>query len=87
MNENVKDVRPLRDDRIFFLPGDLVTMRKGVPNAPVMVVKGKETKMVRADSNGERDPKEYFKGIRCFWFSTTGELQEAVFNTKDLKKL
>jgi hypothetical protein len=24
------------------------------------------------------------KGIRCRWFTTTGELQESIFNTKDL---
>lgn len=82
---NEKDVRPLEDNKIFFLPGEMVTLKKEVPNVPIMIVKGKETKMVRAVADA--NPKEYFKGIKCFWFNTLGELQEAIFNTKDLKKV
>lgn len=83
---NEKDVKPLEDNKIFFLPGEKVTLKRDVPHAPIMIVKGKETKMVRAN-DGSKDPKEYFKGIKCFWFNTLGELQEAIFNTKDLKKV
>jgi hypothetical protein len=27
------------------------------------------------------------KGIKCRWFTTDGQLQEAIYNTKDLIKL
>jgi hypothetical protein len=30
---------------------------------------------------------DFFQGILCRWFTTTGELQEAIYNTKDLIKL
>lgn len=72
------------EERIYFLPGEVVTIKQDLPNKPRMVVKGKDTKMVRSS---DKEPKDYFKGIKCFWFSGNGELQEAVFNTKDLIKI
>ncbi|MGM9532177.1 hypothetical protein [Intestinibacter sp.] len=45
--------------------------------APVMLVIRKENSLFK-DS-----PK--LKGLRCRWFTTSGLLQEAVFNTMDLK--
>ena len=50
-----------------------------------MIVFKKETMTFRPSKDEKKD--EYFKGIRCRWFSTRGELQEAIFNTKDLIKL
>ena len=45
--------------------------------------------VVRKESTIFRD--EYknnnLKGIRCRWFTTANELQEAVWNTKDLIKI
>jgi uncharacterized protein YodC (DUF2158 family) len=67
-------------EKIFFLPGDLVTIKQPLPNKPVMLVKGKETKLVR-----KQDDASHLKGIRCQWFTSNGELQEAVFSTKDLE--
>ena len=60
----------------MFLPGDLVTLRQELPNKPVMIVVRKESTIFR-DEN---------KTIRCRWFTTQNELQEAVWNTKDLIK-
>jgi uncharacterized protein YodC (DUF2158 family) len=28
--------------------------------------------------------EDFLIGIKCRWFTETGELQEAIFNTKDL---
>lgn len=44
-----------------------------------MLVIRKETSMFR------KEGEEILKGIRCRWFTTSGQLQEAVWNTKDLE--
>lgn len=69
------------EERIFFNPGDLVTLNKDVPNKPVMMVIKKETSMFKNQTNKDN----ILKGIKCRWFTTSGEMQEAVFNTKDLQ--
>lgn len=71
------------DVKQFFLPGDTVTLRQGLPNKPTMLVVKKVTKTIRT----EHLKGDFFQGILCRWFTTTGQLQEAVFNTKDLLKL
>lgn len=68
------------DDRIYFSPGDIVTLNKDLPNKPIMMVVKKETSMFKNQSNKDN----ILKGIKCRWFTTSGEMQEAVFNTKDL---
>lgn len=68
------------DEKVYFVPGELVTIRQELPNKPVMLVVRKET------STFKNDNPDYFKGIRCRWFTTNHVLQEAVFNTKDLIK-
>lgn len=74
------------NDKIYFLPGDLVTLKQELPNKPIMLVVKKETLTFRPDKDKE-EKEDFFKGIRCRWFTTTQELQESVFNTKDLIKL
>ena len=70
------------EDKMMFFPGDLVTLRKELPNKPVMVVVRKESTIFR-----DENKTNSLKGIRCRWFTTTNELQEAVWNTKDLIKV
>ena len=71
-------------DKIFFMPGDVVTLKQNIPNKPTMLVLKKETYIFK----NKTDNKEpILKGIKCRWFTSTGELQEAVFNTKDLVKI
>lgn len=72
------------DDKIYFLPGDVVTLKQDLPNKPVMIVVKKETLTIKPK---EGIKEEYLKGIRCRWFSTDNQLQEAVWNTKDLTKV
>ena len=70
------------ETKVFFLPGDVVTIKQALPNKPTMLVVRKVKKTVRI-----KDTKnDYLQGILCRWFTSTGELQEAIFNTKDLKK-
>ena len=70
------------EDKTLFFPGDLVTLRQELPNKPVMVVVRKESTIFRDENKNNN-----LKGIRCRWFTTTNELQEAVWNTKDLIKI
>ena len=73
----------ISDMKQFFLPGDVVTIRQDIPNKPTMIVVGKVTKSIKI---GEHK-NDFFQGIKCRWFTTSGKLQEAIFNTKDLQKL
>ena len=70
----------MEDDKIYFMPGDMVTIRQDLPNKPTMLVIRKETANFKSDDN-------FLIGIRCRWFTNDGYLQEAVFNTKDIIKL
>lgn len=69
------------DNKIFFMPGDLVTLKQDIPNKPVMLVVRKETSIFKKENE-----EALLKGIRCRWFTNDKKLQEAVFNTKDLIK-
>lgn len=73
------------DDRIFFKAGDIVTLKQDVPNKPIMMVVCKVTSLFKHDKT--KDKNHILLGIKCRWFTSTGELQEAVFNTKDLLKI
>lgn len=72
------------ENKIYFLPGDVVTLKQDIPHKPRMYVVKKETLTIRP--NKEDVKEDYFIGIRCRWFTTEGTLVEAVFNTKDLHK-
>ena len=67
------------NEKVYFLPGDLVTLKKGIDYKPTMIVVKKVTKYVKDNP--------YFQGILCRWFTTEGLLQETIWNTKDLQKL
>ena len=73
------------EEKVFFMPGDIVVLRQDIPNKPTMLVVKKETMTIKLDKSSETE--DYFKGIRCRWFTKDGLLQESVFNTKDLIKL
>ena len=46
------------EEKIFFMPGDLVTLKQDLPNKPVMLVVKKETKTMRPQNL--QDGVEYF---------------------------
>lgn len=77
----------MEEDKTYFLPGQIVKLRQNIPNKPVMLVIKKETSVFKHDSKRLNDEKPILIGIRCRWFTTTGELQEATFSTKDLIKV
>lgn len=70
------------EEKVYFLPGDVVTVRQ-LSNSPEMLVVKKSTKRIIGRDNQKSD---YFQGMLCRWFTLDGVLQEAVFNTKDLEK-
>ena len=69
------------EENIFYKPGDIVQIKQDIPNKPLMILVKKETSLFK---NNMEDKKNVLKGIRCRWFTTTGQLQETVWNTKDL---
>lgn len=66
------------EEKIYFTAGDIVTLNKDIPNKPIMIVVKKESSMFK------HDKEVPLRGIRCRWFTTSGEMQESIFNTKDL---
>ena len=70
------------EDKVYFLPGMLVTLKQDIPNKPIMLVVKKETVIFKHNNNNDND--SILKGIKCRWFTSNLELQEAIFNTKDL---
>ena len=72
----------MMDEKIYFVPGQIVTLRQDIPNKPKMLVYRVERSIIKS-----KDGKDYLRGIKTRWFSTDGKLQEAVFSTKDLIKL
>ena len=73
------------NEKVYFLPGDIVQLKQQVPNKPTMIVVQKKTKTIRPSK--EEDKKDFFQGMLCMWFTTTGELLEHIFSTKDLVKI
>lgn len=71
------------EDKIYFMPGDTVTLKQDIPNRPTMLV----IKAVTSIFKNKVDKRDVLKGIRCRWFTSDGTMQEAIFNTKDLLKL
>lgn len=72
------------EEKVFFQAGDVVTIKQNIRNKPEMVIVQKKTLTIKPKDG---DVSNFFKGFVCRWFTSTGELQEALFNTKDLIKL
>jgi len=41
------------EDKVYFVPGELVTVRQELPNKPIMLVIGKETMAFRMSDKSE----------------------------------
>lgn len=75
----------MEESNIYFNPGQIVQLKQDVPNKPIMIVVRKETSLFK--HNRKEDKRPILIGIRCRWFTTSGAMQEAIFNTKDLELL
>ena len=71
------------EEKIYFMPGDVVTLKQDIPNKPTMLVLKKETLVIKHQDNKE----PILRGIKCRWINVNGSLEEAIFNTKDLQKI
>jgi len=71
----------MEDNKVYFKPGQLVRLNKGLPNAPIMMV----SKIEKLKVTSTRD--NLFLGVSCIWFSNDGRLQEHRFNSKDLEQV
>ena len=69
----------MMDEKIYFVPGQRVTLRQDIPNKPIMLVHRVERSIIRNE-----DKNALLKGVKVRWFTENGFLQEAVFSTKDL---
>jgi uncharacterized protein YodC (DUF2158 family) len=59
------------EEKVFFMPGDVVTLKQDIPNKPTMLVLKKESYIFKnKDSNKEPS----LKGIKCRWFTDNGIL-------------
>ena len=58
------------EEKIYFLPGDIVTLKQDIPNKPTMLV----IKVVTSIFKNKLDKKDILKGILCRWFTTNGTL-------------
>lgn len=68
------------EEKVYLKPGDVVRLRQHeLMHSPAMLVLRKENTLFK-----DNQP---LKGIRCRWFTDSGLMQEAVFNTKDLIKV
>lgn len=78
----------MENDKVFFIPGDLVRLNKDLDNKPdKMLVIKKKTLTVKTGDYLNETKSEYFQGILCGWFDANQNYQEHVFNTKDLIKI
>lgn len=68
------------EEKVYFVPGDVVTLKQDIPNKPVMVVSKIDKNLYKLKDN----QISTLKGIGCFWFTSDGTFQENLFSTKDL---
>jgi len=68
------------EEKVYFVPGDVVTLRQDIPNRPIMVVSKIDKNLYKLKDNSIST----LKGISCFWFTSEGAFQENLFSTKDL---
>ena len=67
---------------LYYSPGDRVTVRHDIPNKMTGWIVEKVNKNIK---NVEGGYDNLFVGMKVRWFDKNGDLQEAIFSTKDLQ--
>ena len=49
-------------NKVYFMPGDVVTLKQDIPNKPIMIVVKKKTLTIKPK---EGDITDFFQGILC----------------------
>ena len=70
----------MTEEKVYFTPGDEVSIKQDVPNKPRMVVASVDKALMRTTAGS----KSTLFGVTCFWFDKNQVLREYRFNTKDL---
>ena len=68
-------------EKVFYSPGDIVSLKHDIKNKPDMIVVKKEIYYLRT---GDENKSDSLRGIRCMWFTDNMDIREHVFSTKDL---
>ena len=71
----------MEEEKIYFVPGMLVTLRQDLPNKPIMLVVRKKTMIIKGED------EKFLQGIICRWFTADQHMGEGLFSTKDLIKV
>lgn len=71
------------ESKVYFQPGDCVTISKKLDNRPVMMVLKKKTFTIK-EPNMEG---KMLIGIECGWFNKNQDFCTATFSTKDLVRV
>ena len=82
----------IMSDKIFYHAGEVVRIKQDI-HKPEMVVKGIKKTLIRTEKRkvGQTQNKEpnrdsgVLLGVECYWFTSAGEYQSGLFNTKDLE--
>lgn len=54
------------EEKIYFIPGDIVTLRQNIPNKPIMIVLKKENYIRQTSLKVvQKEPEGLLKGIKC----------------------
>lgn len=65
-------------EKVFFSEGDIVRVKHELSNRPTMLVQKIDKTIM--------DSKPRLLGVTCVWFTTTGQLQQHRFSTKDIER-
>jgi uncharacterized protein YodC (DUF2158 family) len=57
-----------QEDKFYFTPGMVVTLKQDIPNKPKMIVDRKKSMTIR----NEGDSNKVLQGIVCRWFTNDG---------------
>ena len=81
-------------DKVYFNPGDIVIVKhEELENRPIMLVTDTKKshfsneEMVNTKIGMRKFNRPTLKGIVCRQFNANGSVEEAIFNTKDLKHI
>ena len=76
-----KMINTINDEKVYFVAGQVVTIKHNLENKPKMLVVEKKTRDI-VNKDGSRDT--IFLGMRCIWFDKNQVMHEGIFSSKDL---
>lgn len=71
------------ESKVYFQPGDIVTVSKKLDNKPIMMVLRKKSYTIKDSITDNK----LLLGIECGWFNKNQDFCTRTFSTKDLQKV